>query len=108
MRLFAGRCGLRPRPYCRSTTYNIDCTYVRSLACGRPIVEDTFFTMFLFAVGYGAGPQFFPALQKDGLPQVLFTLIVCCTGLLAAYVAARLLGYGPGLAAGLLAGGYTN
>ena len=73
-----------------------------------PIVEDTFFTMFLFAVGYGAGPQFFPALKKDGLPQVLFTLIVCCTGLLAAYVAARLLGYGPGLAAGLLAGGYTN
>jgi len=73
-----------------------------------PIVASTFFTMFLFAVGYGAGPQFFPALKKDGLPQVVFTLIVCFTGLFTAYVAARLLGYGPGLAAGLLAGGYTN
>ena len=73
-----------------------------------PIVEDTFFTLFLFAVGYGAGPQFFPALKKDGLPQVLFTVLVCIVGLLTAYAAARLLGYGPGLAAGLLAGGYTN
>ncbi len=73
-----------------------------------PIVEDTFFTMFLFAVGYSAGPQFFPALKKDGLSQVLFTLIVCFVGLLTTYAAARLLGYGPGLAAGLLAGGYTN
>ena len=73
-----------------------------------PIVEATFFTMFLFSVGYSAGPQFFPALKKDGLPQVVFTLIVCCTGLFTAYAAARLLGYGPGLAAGLLAGGYTN
>jgi putative transport protein len=73
-----------------------------------PIVEDTFFTMFLFAVGYSAGPQFFPALKKDGLSQVLFTLIVSFVGLLTAYAAAKLLGYGPGLAAGLLAGGYTN
>jgi putative transport protein len=73
-----------------------------------PIVQDTFFTMFLFAVGYGAGPQFLPALKKDRLPQVVFTLIVCFTGLLTTYVTARLLGYGPGLAAGLLAGGYTN
>jgi len=72
------------------------------------IVEDTFFTMFLFAVGYSAGPKFFPALKKDGLPQVLFAVIVCFSGLLTAYAAARLLGYGPGLAAGLLAGGYTN
>ncbi len=35
-------------------------------------------------------------------------MIVCFSGLLTAYAAARLLGYGPGLAAGLLAGGYTN
>jgi putative transport protein len=69
-----------------------------------PILESTFFTMFLFAVGYSAGPQFFPALKKDGLSQVLFTLIVSFT----AYSAAKPLGYSPGLAAGLLAGGYTN
>ncbi len=73
-----------------------------------PIVESTFFALFLFAVGYSAGPVFFRALKKDGLPQVLFTVIVCFSGLLTAYTLAKVLGYDPGLTAGLLAGGYTN
>jgi len=72
------------------------------------VLQNTFFVMFLFAVGYSVGPQFIPALRKDGLPQVLFTLIVCASGFLTAYVSARLLGYNPGLTAGLLAGGMTN
>jgi putative transport protein len=35
-----------------------------------PVVQSTFFVMFLFAVGYSVGPQYFHALKKDGLPQV--------------------------------------
>ena len=73
-----------------------------------PVVQDTFFMMFLFAVGYSVGPVFIPALKKDGLPQIAFALIVCSTGLATAYTAAKILGYDPALAAGLLAGGYTN
>ena len=72
------------------------------------VVQSTFFLMFLFAVGYSVGPQFFGALKKDGLPQVAFALIVCASGFLCAYVLGKALGYNPGLAAGLLAGGYTN
>jgi len=72
------------------------------------IVQTIFFLLFLFAVGYSVGPQFFGALKKDGLPQVAFALIVCATGLVTAWVAAKLMGYNPALAAGLLAGGYTN
>ncbi len=30
--------------------------------------------MFLFAVGYGVGPQFFRGLKSDGLPQVFFAV----------------------------------
>ena len=73
-----------------------------------PVVQSTFFLMFLFAVGYSVGPQFFRALKKDGLPQVAFALLVCATGFLTAYVLGKLLGYNVGLTAGLLAGGYTN
>ena len=73
-----------------------------------PVVESTFFTMFLFAVGYSVGPQFFGAMKKDGLPQVAFTLIVNASGVFCAYLLAKWLGFGPGLGAGLLAGGYTN
>ena len=67
-----------------------------------------FFLSFLFAVGYSVGPQFFGSLKKDALPQVAFTLIVCASGFLTAWAAAKLMGYGPGIAAGLVAGGLTN
>jgi putative transport protein len=73
-----------------------------------PVVESTFFLMFLFAVGYSVGPQFFRALKKDGLPQVAFALIVCASGFLCAYLLGKLLGYDAGLTAGLLSGAYTN
>ena len=73
-----------------------------------PTVQATFFLMFLFAVGFGVGPQFFRALKSDGLPQVAFAVLLSVVGLLTAYVMGKLLGYNPGLTAGLLAGGYTN
>ena len=73
-----------------------------------PVVESTFFLMFLFAVGYSVGPQFFRALKKDGLPQVAFALLLSATGLLCAYVLGKVLGFNAGLTAGLLSGGYTN
>ena len=72
------------------------------------VVQSTFFLMFLFAVGYSVGPQFFGALKKDGLPQVAFAILVCASGFLTAYLLGKVLGYNPGLTAGLLAGGYTN
>lgn len=73
-----------------------------------PVVESTFFLMFLFAVGYSVGPQFFNALKKDGLPQVAFALLLSGTGLLCAFAMGKILGFNSGLTAGLLSGGYTN
>jgi putative transport protein len=72
-----------------------------------PNVKSVFFLMFLFAVGYGVGPQFFRGIKKDGVPQAIFAAILCLAVLLSAYVAARLAGYNPGLAAGLLSGAAT-
>ena len=72
-----------------------------------PQVKSTFFIMFLFAVGYGVGPQFFRGLKSDGLPQVIFAVLQCVASLVTAYVVAVLLGYNPGTAAGLLAGSQT-
>jgi putative transport protein len=70
-------------------------------------VKSTFFLMFLFAVGYGVGPQFVRGIAKDGLPQALFAALVCVFCLFAPIVAARLAGYDVGYAAGLLAGSQT-
>ncbi|MEV7275982.1 aspartate-alanine antiporter [Streptomyces sp. NPDC093111] len=71
-------------------------------------VKNLFFTMFLFALGYKVGPQFFRGLKKDGMPQVLNAVVVCVTGLLVSWGFAVMLGYGPGLSAGLLGGALTQ
>jgi putative transport protein len=70
-------------------------------------VKSVFFLMFLFAVGYGVGPQFVRGIAKDGLPQALFSVVQCVLCLAAAYAAAKLAGYSVGSAAGLFAGSQT-
>jgi putative transport protein len=70
-------------------------------------VKSVFFIMFLFAVGFGVGPQFVRGIATDGAPQALFAAVVSVLCLLGVYVAAIVSGYGPGLAAGLLAGSQT-
>jgi len=72
------------------------------------VVKYVFFDLFLFTTGYKVGPQFFRALKKDALPQLALTLVLCVTCLLAAYTAAKLLGYDLGTAAGMLAGAFTE
>ncbi|MGO4630721.1 aspartate-alanine antiporter [Streptomyces sp. 2RAF24] len=71
-------------------------------------VKNLFFTLFLFALGYKVGPQFFRGLKKDGMPQVVNAVVVCVTGLLVSWGFAVMLGYGPGLSAGLLGGALTQ
>jgi putative transport protein len=73
-----------------------------------PTVKAVFFSLFLFATGYKVGPQFFRGLKKSALPQVVLTLVFCLTSLLTTVVAARVLGYDSGTAAGLMAGAFTE
>jgi putative transport protein len=73
-----------------------------------PHVKSIFFLLFLFAVGYAVGPQFFRGLRQDGLPQAVFAVLQCVLSLVCVYAAARLLGYDAGKAAGLLAGSQTG
>jgi putative transport protein len=72
-----------------------------------PVVKSTFFLMFLFALGYSVGPQFFRGLKSDGVPQAIFAILQCLASLFTGYVVARLLGYDVGSAAGLLGGSQT-
>ncbi|PYJ07345.1 MAG: aspartate-alanine antiporter [Verrucomicrobia bacterium] len=72
------------------------------------VVKYIFFDLFLFTTGYKVGPQFFRALKKDALPQVVLTIVLCVTCLVAAYAAAKILGYDIGTASGLLAGAFTE
>ena len=70
-------------------------------------IKSVFFLLFLFAIGYKVGPQFFRGLKKDGLPQVGFAALMCVSILLVTWLLALVMGYNTGEAAGLLAGSQT-
>lgn len=72
-----------------------------------PTVKSVFFLIFLFAVGYSVGPQFVQGLKKGGIPQILFSCVVCIFCLLVTWGAALIAGFDVGNAAGLLAGAST-
>ncbi len=63
--------------------------------------------MFLFAVGYGVGPQFVRGVAKDGLPQALFAAVQCVFCLAVPVAIAKVAGYDLGYTAGLYAGSQT-
>jgi len=70
-------------------------------------VKSVFFIMFLFAVGYGVGPQFVRGIATDGLPQALFGAVISVLCLICAVLAIRVQGYDVGFGAGLYAGATT-
>ena len=71
-------------------------------------VKQCFFLLFLFAIGFRTGPQFFRGLRSDGLQHAALAAIVAVTGLLVAWVVAGLFGYDAGTSAGLVAGSLTE
>jgi len=76
------------------------------LAISGPI-KSAFFLLFLFAVGYGVGPQFFAGLSKDGPRQIVFALVTCVICLASAVVCAKLGGFDLGYGTGLYSGSQT-
>jgi putative transport protein len=92
---------------------NVTATLLAAVAIGQlgmqvpgPI-KSTFFLLFLFAVGYGVGPQFFQGLSKDGPKQILFSLVVLALCLLTPFLCALVAGLDLGYAVGLYAGSQT-
>ncbi len=71
-------------------------------------VKQCFFLLFLFAIGFRTGPQFFRGLKSEGLAHSALAAIVAVTGLGVAWAVASLFGYDAGTAAGLIAGSLTE
>lgn len=66
------------------------------------------FVLFIFCVGYQAGPQFIDVLLADGFKYLCLALVVAATGFVIAVFAASALGLAPGLSAGILGGAMTT
>lgn len=71
-------------------------------------IKAIFFALFIYAVGFQGGPQFFHALNRRSLNQLASAFVMCATGLLCVLVAAWIFGLDRGMAAGLAAGGLTQ
>src|SRR5579863_5383008 len=73
-----------------------------------PGIGAIFFALFIYAVGFQGGPQFFHALNLHSLNQLVSAFVMCFTGLLCVLAAAWMFGLDRGMAAGLAAGGLTQ
>jgi len=71
-------------------------------------IKNIFFALFIYAVGYQGGPQFFHALNRRSLNQLASAFVMCFVGLLCVLAAAWMFGLDRGMAAGLAAGGLTQ
>jgi putative transport protein len=72
------------------------------------VTKQIFFLLFLFSLGYRVGPQFFAGLRGSGVPQAIFAFAMIIIGIGTAVIVSLVLGYNPGLAAGLTAGALTQ
>ncbi|MFJ3046732.1 aspartate-alanine antiporter [Herbaspirillum chlorophenolicum] len=73
-----------------------------------PGVKSVLFALFIYAVGYESGPQFFNSLGKQSIREIILAAVLAITGLATVVVMARLFGLDKGLAAGVAAGGLTQ
>src|SRR5262245_59948939 len=73
-----------------------------------PQVKAVCFGLFIFSVGYKSGPLFFASLNRASVKPILLSVVVCVTGLVAVFAAAKIFHLDVGTAAGVLAGACTE
>ncbi|BCX30380.1 aspartate-alanine antiporter [Latilactobacillus curvatus] len=72
------------------------------------LLGDIFFDFFMFAIGYRVGPTFISSMKKFGAKIVYATLIFLVSAFIVAYACFKMFHIGPGIAAGIIAGGLTQ
>ena len=72
------------------------------------LLKTVAFALFIFAIGYKVGPQFFSGLKKEGLHYIWISLVVAFAGLVTAIILGKLFGFDKGITAGMLAGAMTQ
>lgn len=71
-------------------------------------IKAVLFALFIYAVGFESGPQFFRSLGRQSLREILMAVVLAVSGLVTVVVIARVFHLDKGLAAGLAAGGLTQ
>lgn len=72
------------------------------------LMQNLFFSLFIFAMGFKVGPQFIQGIKGGGLAQILLTVIFCVVALILTYIMALIFSFDKGLAAGFMAGTFSQ
>ncbi|MFV5503273.1 aspartate-alanine antiporter [Acinetobacter sp. 226] len=71
-------------------------------------VKAILFALFIYAVGFESGPQFFKSLGPKSLKEILLAVFMAVCGLATVLIMAKIFQLDKGMAAGLAAGGMTQ
>ena len=71
-------------------------------------LKSVFFVLFIYAVGFKSGPEFFGSLNRGTLKLVLFSVVLCGTALGAILLMNAIYHFDAGFTAGLGAGALTD
>ena len=71
-------------------------------------IKSLLFALFIYAVGFESGPQFFRSLGRKSIREIVMAAVLAVSGLLTVIVLAKLFSLDKGLAAGVAAGALTQ
>lgn len=71
-------------------------------------IKSVLFALFIYAVGFESGPQFFRSLGRQSIREIVLAVVLAVSGLATVVVLARMFGLDKGLAAGIASGGLTQ
>jgi putative transport protein len=71
-------------------------------------LKTVFFVMFIYAVGFKSGPEFFGSLNRGTLKLVVLSVVLCGTALAAILLMNAVFDFDAGFTAGLGAGALTD
>ncbi|WP_426944103.1 aspartate-alanine antiporter [Pseudomonas oryzihabitans] len=71
-------------------------------------IKSVLFALFIYAVGFESGPQFFRSLGRQSLREIVLAAVMALSGLLTVIACARLFSLDKGIAAGIAAGSMTQ
>lgn len=75
---------------------------------GDPLLGTIGFILFIYSVGFQAGPRFFNVLLEDGPRYIALSVVVALTGFAVAKILALAFDLDSGFTAGILAGALTS
>ena len=71
-------------------------------------IKAVLFALFIYAVGFESGPQFFRSLGRQTIREIVMAAVLAISGLATVVILAKMFVLDKGLAAGIAAGGLTQ